>query len=159
VKPEEGEREPVAINDVLLEVVTLFHSEAVMRNIKVEVDLADAVPQAVINKVQLQQVVVNLMLNAAESMLDVPDDKRVVIRSRANSGAVQVAVCDSGPGIGEKELARIFEPFFTTKRSGLGMGLSLSHSIIEAHGGRIWAKNNPDKGATFFFDLPAVSAE
>jgi PAS domain S-box-containing protein len=91
VKPEEGEREPVAINDVLLEVVTLFHSEAVMRNIKVEVDLADAVPQAVINKVQLQQVVVNLMLNAAESMLDVPDDKRVVIRSRANSGAVQVA--------------------------------------------------------------------
>ena len=92
VKPEEGEREPVAINDLLREVVTLFHSEAVMRNIKVEVDLADALPQVVVNKVQLQQVVVNLMMNAAESMLDVPDDKRVVIRSRADSGAVQVAV-------------------------------------------------------------------
>jgi len=156
VKPEQGEREPVATNDLLREVVTLFNSEAVMRNIKVEVDLADALPQVVVNKVQLQEVVVNLMMNAAESMLDVPDDKRIVIRSRADSGAVQVAVCDTGPGIGEKELARLFEPFFTTKRSGLGMGLSLSRSIIEAHGGRLCAKNNETGGATFTVTLPAV---
>ena len=69
---------------------------------------------------------------------------------------VQVAVRDYGPGIEEQELQRIFEPFFTTKRSGLGMGLSLSRSIIESHGGHIWAENNPDKGATFYFDLPAI---
>ena len=81
--------------------------------------------------------------------------KSIVLQTAASlTVMVQVAVRDFGPGIEEQELHKIFEPFFTTKRSGLGMGLSLSRSIIESHGGHIWAENNPDKGITFYFDLP-----
>ena len=79
------------------------------------------------------------------------------MRTRAIGGrSVQVIVRDFGPGVEEEDLSKLFEPFFTTKRSGLGMGLSLSRSIIEAHGGHIWVENNPDRGATFYFDLPAA---
>jgi two-component system sensor kinase FixL len=157
LKPDEGEREPVLINEILRETVSLFNSEAIMRNLTVEVGFADPLPPVHANKVQIQQVLVNLMMNAAESMLDISGNKRVVVKTLATDGsAIQVAVRDFGPGVDEKELGKIFEPFFTTKRTGLGMGLSLSRSIIEAHGGHIWAQNNPDRGATFYFDLPAV---
>jgi len=156
-RPEEGEREAASINDVLVEAISLFHSDAIIRNIMLENDLADPLPLVRINKVQVQQVVINLLANAAESVTDGSADKRIVIRtSTANDGGVQVIVRDFGPGIEEKELDDIFEPFFTTKRSGLGLGLSLSRSIIEAHGGRIKAENNPDQGTTFTFHLPAA---
>jgi len=159
VRAKEEEPELVAVNEVLQKVTRLFHSEAVIRNITVDVDLADSLPPVMISKVQLQQVVINLMMNAAESMLDVNDDRRITIRSSVENGMVQVAVCDFGVGIGEKDLPNIFEPFFTTKRSGLGLGLSLSRSIVEGWGGHIWARSNPDKGATFFFNLAGVSRE
>jgi len=156
VKPEEGEQEPISINDVLNEASSLFHSEAVIRNIRIETDCANPLPPANINKIQILQVLINLMMNAAESMLDGPEGRKIVLRTRAIDGrAVQVAVRDFGPGVEEEDLSKLFEPFFTTKRSGLGMGLSLSRSIIEAHGGHIWVENNPDRGATFYFDLPA----
>jgi C4-dicarboxylate-specific signal transduction histidine kinase len=107
--------------------------------------------------VQVQQVLINLMMNAADSMLNVSENRRIIIQTQtASKGGVLVAVRDFGPGIAEKELARIFDPFFTTKNSGLGMGLSLSRSIIENHGGHIWTENNTDGGVTFFFDLPEV---
>jgi len=156
VKPEEAEREPVSINDVLRETVSLFNSEAIIRSIRVEMDFTDPLPLVHVNEVQIRQVIINLMMNAAESVTsEASENRKIVLQSRAaDHDAVQVAVRDFGPGIEEKELNKIFEPFFTTKRSGLGMGLSLSRSIIEAHGGHIWVENNPDQGVTFYFDLP-----
>ncbi len=157
VKPEEGEQELISINDVLNEASSLFNSEAIIRNIRVETDCANPLPSVNINKIQILQVLINLMMNAAESMLDGPGGRKIVLRTRVIDGrAVQVAVRDFGPGVEEEGLTKLFEPFFTTKRSGLGMGLSLSRSIIEAHGGHIWVENNADRGATFYFDLPAA---
>jgi PAS domain S-box-containing protein len=156
VKPEEGEQELTSINDVLHETVALFRSEAIIRNVRIKMDLADPLPLLYVTKVQIQQVLINLMMNAAESMTGDESAERIIVLRTAASGEglVKVAVRDFGSGIGEEELRRIFEPFFTTKRSGLGMGLSLSRSIIESHGGHIWAENNPDRGMTFYFDLP-----
>ena len=163
VKPEEGEQELISINDVLHETVALFRSEAIIRNVRIKMDLADALPLTPlhINKVQIQQVLINLMTNAAESMTGDESAERVIVLQTAASGegVVKVAVRDFGPGIEEERSSKIFEPFFTTKRSGLGMGLSLSRSIIESHGGHIWAENNPDKGITFYFDLPGGKEE
>jgi PAS domain S-box-containing protein len=159
-RQEQGEREPVAINPLVREVISLLRGEAVMRNLQVELEFADRLPPVTINKIQVQQVVINLMMNAAESIPDASRERTITIRTRrSDKGHVQVAVCDTGSGMDEKDLVRIFEPFFTGKRSGLGMGLSISRSIIETHGGRIWARNNPDKGATFFFDLPVTEDE
>jgi len=161
VKPEEGEQELTSINNVLHETVVLFRSEAIIRNVKIKMDLADALPLLHINKVQIQQVLINLMMNAAESMTGDESAEKVIVLQTAASGegVVKVAVRDFGSGIEEQQLRKIFEPFFTTKRSGLGMGLSLSRSIIESHGGHIWAENNPDKGITFYFDLPGSRGE
>jgi PAS domain S-box-containing protein len=161
VKPEEGERELISINEVLDETVALFRSEAIIRNVRIEMDLTDPLPILHVNKVQIQQVLINLMMNAAESMTgDVTTNRVIVLQTLAShDGAIQVAVRDFGSGVEERELHKIFEPFFTTKRSGLGMGLSLSRSIIESHGGHIWAQNNPDEGITFYFDLPGSKSE
>jgi two-component system sensor kinase FixL len=114
------------------------------------------------DRVQLQQVVLNLVLNAFDAMKDCPAHEReVVVRGELDGAcAVRVAVHDHGIGLDrEKQKAdKIFQPFYTTKRDGLGMGLSISRSIIEAHGGNLWAENNPDRGATFFFTVPVEGA-
>ncbi len=160
VKPQENEREVTVINNIVREAIALFHSEAIIRSIKVETVLENALPSVNVDKVQIQQVIINLMMNAADSMLDVSTIRKIIIQTAAASdGGVLVTVRDFGTGIAEEKLARIFEPFFTTKFSGLGMGLSLSRSIIESHGGHIWAEHNTDGGATFFFDLPGASAK
>jgi PAS domain S-box-containing protein len=161
LKQEEKERETIAINDVLRDMISLFHSEAVIRNMAVEMDLADPLPLVHVDRVQIQQVMLNLIMNAAEMMShNEPEHRKIVLQTRsADHRSVQVAVRDLGPGIEEKNLDHIFEPFYTTKRSGLGMGLSVSRSIIEAHGGRIWVENNPDKGVTFYFELPVLSSK
>lgn len=157
VKPEEWEQELLSINDVLVEASSLFHSEAIIRNIRVETDCDGALPRAMINKIQILQVVINLMMNAAESMRGESDEAKIIMRAQTNlDGGVLVSVRDFGFGVESNDLSKLFEPFFTTKSSGLGMGLSLSRSIIEAHGGHIWAENNKDKGATFYFNLPAA---
>ncbi|OPY81996.1 MAG: Sensor protein FixL [Syntrophorhabdus sp. PtaU1.Bin153] len=157
LRPEEGEQEIIDINNLLGETVALFNSEAIIRNIRIETKFAGSLPLVEANKIQLQQVVINLLMNAAESMMDEHRSKEIILETRTiNENRVQVAVRDFGTGIGENELSRIFEPFFTTKRSGLGMGLSLARSIIEAQAGHIRAENNPDGGATFYFELPGV---
>lgn len=157
VRPEEGEREQINMNYLLRDTTALFNSEAIIRNIIIETEYDDLLPPAMANRVQLQQVVINMLMNATESMIDEAENKKITARTRViDSTRIQVSIRDNGTGINEKELGRLFEPFFTTKRSGLGMGLSLSRSIIEAHTGRIWAENNPDKGATFYFEIPGL---
>jgi two-component system sensor kinase FixL len=157
LKPEEGESEVIEINNVLVETVALFNSEAIIRNIKIETKFVDSLPPMVANRIQLQQVMINLLMNAAESMMDEYENRKIVVETcMVNGNMVKVAVRDYGTGIDEQELSRIFEPFFTTKYSGLGMGLSLARSIIEGQAGHIWAENNPDGGATFYFELPGL---
>ena len=157
VKPEEGTQERVVINDLVREVVSLFNSESIIRSIKVETDYADSLPPVTVEKIQIQQVMINLMMNAAESMaMSSPGDRKIVIETGlAGDGLIRVGVRDFGQGIRQDKINSIFQPFFTTKRTGLGLGLSLSRSIVEAHGGRIRAENNKERGATFSFDLPS----
>ena len=120
----------------------------------------DAAPQlspVLGNPVELQQVILNLSMNALDAMdVNEPLERQLRIRTRAQDGWVNVAVCDQGAGIPQSHLERLFEPFFTTKPQGMGMGLTISHSIVEAHGGRLWAENNADRGATFRFTLPVA---
>ena len=160
VKAEEGEVEPAAPEDLVREAVALFNSEAVMRNIRVEVNIPSPLPVVNVSRVQIEQVLINLMMNGAEAMdQEPPETRRLALGVEGCAGTVRVSVSDFGTGISTGESGKLFEPFFTTKRSGLGLGLglSLSRSIVEAHGGHIWVENNPDKGATFYFDLPAAA--
>ena len=110
---------------------------------------------------QIQQVLVNLMNNAIDAMSQLPKPEcEIVVRSRWNeTGQIEVSVCDCGRGTADENLERLFEPFFTTKPEGMGMGLSISRSIIEAHDGRLWAERNPDRGLTFRFTLPLHHSE
>jgi PAS domain S-box-containing protein len=151
----EVERESIAINLLLREVVALFKSAAVIKSVDLQLELAELLPPVHVNKTQIQQVAINLLMNAAEAIPDGSAERRITIRTTpSDHGHVQVAVCDTGSGIAEGETTKVFEPFFSKKRLGMGMGLSICRTIIHAHGGHIWAKNNLDKGATFFFDLP-----
>jgi signal transduction histidine kinase len=122
--------------------------------------LRDGLPATIADRVQLQQVIVNLVQNGIEAMTAVEDrPRRLIIRSDVTpAGEILVAVSDSGIGIEAKDQKRIFNAFFTTKAQGMGMGLSISHSIIEAHGGRLWASSNGDRGATLQFTLAAHSS-
>jgi C4-dicarboxylate-specific signal transduction histidine kinase len=151
------ERSQVQVNDLIREVRTLIEGAALRNQVLVETELGDDLPATTGDRVQLQQVIVNLMLNGIEAMTDVADrPRRLVVRSKIqNSDEVLVAVRDSGVGIDPENEKRIFDAFFTTKDQGMGMGLSISHSIIEAHGGRLWASSNSDYGATLQFTLPA----
>ena len=121
-----------------------------------EMQLADGLPRISGDRVQLQQVILNLIMNAIEAMSGVEEGSRELLIStvEAESEGVLVAVSDSGPGLPQASLARIFEPFYTTKSSGLGMGLSICRSIVEAHGGRLWATPNEPRGAVFSMMLP-----
>jgi C4-dicarboxylate-specific signal transduction histidine kinase len=151
------ERKSVSINDLIREVAALTEGAAVRNQVTLRTELAPGLPGTLGDRVQLQQVIINLILNGIQAMADVADRPRVLeVRSQtSNTGDILVAVCDSGVGIAKKDEKRIFEAFFTTKPQGMGMGLSISYSIIEAHGGRLWATSNSDHGATFHFTLPA----
>ena len=157
VKREEVERKPVILNNVLNDVVQIFHTESVFRNVRVETELDGSLPPVLGDKVQLQQVVLNLILNAADAMSENPPEQRkIILCTRVKDDRVRVTVRDFGAGVDQANLERIFEAFFTTKGAGLGMGLNICRAIVEAHGGRIRAENNPDRGATFVFELPAI---
>jgi PAS domain S-box-containing protein len=151
------ERTSVRLNDLIREVVALLQAGASKNQVELQTELASDLPPALGDRVQVQQVIVNLALNGIEAMGAVIDrPRRLVIRSeRQNSEELLVAVRDSGVGIDAKDFKRIFDAFFTTKAQGMGMGLSICRSIVEAHGGRLWASANSDYGATFQFTLPA----
>jgi C4-dicarboxylate-specific signal transduction histidine kinase len=150
------ERTRVQLNDLIREVSTLIEGAALRNQVLLQTELAADLPATMGDRVQLQQVIVNLILNGIEAMSDVADrPRRLVIRSQVkDTGDVLVGVQDSGVGIDPKNEKRIFEAFFTTKAQGMGMGLSISHSIVEAHGGRLWATRNNDYGLTMQFTLP-----
>jgi signal transduction histidine kinase len=150
------ERTPVQLNDLIREVGTLVEGAALRNQVLLETELDADLPVTMGDRVQLQQVIVNLILNGIEAMSDVAGrPRRLLIRSQLqSSGEVLVAVRDSGVGIDPEDERRIFEAFFTTKAEGMGMGLSISHSIVESHGGRLWASSNSDYGVTLQFTLP-----
>lgn len=150
------ERARVQVNDLIREVGILIEGAALRNQVVLETELGARLPATLGDRVQLQQVIVNLILNGIEAMSDVADrPRRLVIRTALqNSDAVVVAVRDSGVGIAPKNEKRIFDAFFSTKAQGMGMGLSISHSIVESHGGQLWASNNSDYGATVQFTLP-----
>lgn len=152
-----AERASVQMNDVITDVGFLMQTDLAKSEVTLASELAQDLPPVMADRVQLQQVIVNLVQNGMEAMSNVTDrPRRLTVRSGRNGeGTVLVAVSDSGPGIDPKDHKRIFNAFFTTKPQGMGMGLSISHSIIESHGGRLWATNNDGGGATFQFTLPA----
>jgi PAS domain S-box-containing protein len=160
LKKSEPEFQPLNLNQVIREVVRIINSDVIIRNIALVLQLDPGLPPVRGDRVQLQQVILNLMLNGFDVMTELAtDDRRLVVRTqRADAHTVQMAVQDCGRGIEADKLDRVFEPFYTTKREGMGMGLSICRSIVEAHGGSLWATNNPDRGATFYFSLP-VSEE
>jgi C4-dicarboxylate-specific signal transduction histidine kinase len=152
----EIEKVPVDVNEVVREVVALVQRELTSHRVSLRMELAPALPTTLGDRVQLQQVMINLVMNGIEAMQSVPDRPReVVIRSRQQeTQQVLASVTDCGVGIAAEDADRLFSAFFTTKSSGMGMGLSICRSIVEAHGGRLWATANVPHGATFQFTLP-----
>ena len=160
MKRREVEFRRLDLNLLADEVMTLVRSDAEMRRVRLVLESDPALPPVHGDRVQLQQVLLNLLLNAMEAPNDNPPGKQLVeVRIRPAGATVEVAVSDNGHGIVADKLLRVFEPFYTSKPNGLGMGLTISRSIIEAHGGRLWAENNADGGATFHFTLPVAKKE
>ena len=153
------EKAPLDINDVVKEVIALVQGELVSHRVSLRMEFANALPVVPADRVELQQVVINLVMNGIEAMQSVTDRPRdLLVRSREDeTQQVLVSVADCGVGISAENADRLFNAFFTTKANGMGMGLSICRSIIEAHGGRLWASANLPHGATFQFTLP-VSA-
>ena len=152
-------RESVDVNAVIRETVALLDSEASRHHVRLRTELANDLPRVCGDRVQLQQVMMNLMVNGIDAMNGVDAKREVAIRSqRAEKDGVLVSVLDTGIGLPAEKAAQIFEAFFTTKPHGVGMGLAVCRSIIESHGGRLWAGDNSPRGAAFFLSLPADDA-
>ena len=152
-------REVIDVNEINRETVALLRAEAVRNNISVRTELAADLPQIVGDRVQLQQVAMNLIVNSIEAMKDVDGIRELVIKSqRSENEQVLVSVSDTGKGLPPQIAEQIFDPFFTTKPNGTGTGLRISRSIIESHGGRLWAVGSLGCGATFHLKLPAAIA-
>jgi PAS domain S-box-containing protein len=158
-KQGESERASLDVNEVIGEMISLLSSEAGRHAISVHAELAPELPKVNADRVQLQQVLMNLMLNGIEAISEGKAEGQLTIRSHRNpEDLVVISVSDTGIGLPPDRIDKVFDAFFTTKPQGTGMGLSLSRSIIEAHGGRLWATGNPDRGATFQFTLPIEQA-
>jgi signal transduction histidine kinase len=149
------------INEAILEVIEIMRSELLRNGVALQTELANGLPLTRGDRVQVQQIVLNLIMNAVEAMADVSNGSRdLLIRTAGDiSNGVLVTVRDSGPGLTPESLERLFDPFYTTKPGGMGMGLSICRSIIEAHGGRVWAAATAPRGASFQFTLPARSSD
>jgi C4-dicarboxylate-specific signal transduction histidine kinase len=149
------QRELVDVNEVIREMIVLLRSEATRYNIFVHTELAADLPQVMGDRVQLQQIMMNLIMNSIDAMKDVDGTRELAIKSqRGQNGELQVSVSDTGVGLPSKRTDQIFNAFFTTKPHGTGMGLSISRSIVESHGGRLWAAGNSPCGASFHLTLP-----
>jgi PAS domain S-box-containing protein len=155
LKRREPEWSELDLNALAEEVASLVRPDAERRRVKLDLDLASTVLPVHGDVVQLQQVLLNLLLNAMDAVNDrAPEERRVSVRTRTDDGQAEITVSDAGHGIAPENLERLFVPFFTTKANGMGLGLAISHTIIGVHGGRIRAENNPEGGATFRIALP-----
>jgi C4-dicarboxylate-specific signal transduction histidine kinase len=157
IKKEPPRYDRLDVNEVIREVIEFTRGEAAKNDVSVQMQLAEGLPLIHGDRVQLQQVVLNLVLNAVEAMSMVDDAPRelAIGAEGREAGEILVAVRDSGPGIDREHLERVFDSFYTTKPSGIGLGLSICRSIVDAHGGRLWAEANKPRGAVFQFTLPA----
>jgi C4-dicarboxylate-specific signal transduction histidine kinase len=153
----EAPLQAVDVNEATSEVLRLAHNELIAHGVAVTTHLTPGLPRVWGDRVGLQQVLLNLIVNACDAMrLDEPVHRQLTVATAHDGeGAVQVAITDHGVGIPVDGLERVFEPFFTSKERGLGLGLAICRSIVTAHGGRMWATNNAERGATFHFILPA----
>jgi PAS domain S-box-containing protein len=158
LKKGEVQQRPLSVNEVVLEVLRLVRSDLVNQNFTARTDLAPDLPLVHGDGVQLQQVLLNLVMNACDAMAGAGKDARqLTIRTdRSKDGCVRVSVVDCGPGIAPEKLEQVFESFYTTKAQGMGLGLAVCRSIITAHNGKLWATNNPGRGAAFHFTLPVA---
>ena len=156
IKKAPSRKDRVDVNETILEVIALARSEVQSNGVSLRTRLGDELPLILGDRIQLQQVILNLMINAIEAMNEVDDAPRELLISsaRGDSQSVLVSVRDSGPGLNPDSLDRLFQAFHTTKPHGMGMGLAISRSIVEAHGGRLWATANLPHGAAFQFTLP-----
>ncbi len=158
-EPQE-QYDDVDLNEVVRDVLKLVRNDLINQNVTVDTDLAQNLPPVTGDQVQLQQVVLNLVMNGCEAMADYDSSERqLLITSKSENGAVRVSVTDRGTGIQEKKMEQVFERFFTTKKEGMGLGLSICRTIINAHRGEIWATNNAHCGATFHFSLPILRSD
>ena len=150
---------PVDLNQIADEVARLASPDARRRGVVVETELAPGLPAVIGDRVYLQQVLLNFLLNGMDAMIDTPQaERRIIVRTQLNGEqSVSVSVIDAGHGIRSGQLSDVFKSFYTTKEHGMGLGLAIARSIIEVHGGRIWASNNPHGGATLCFSLPVAS--
>jgi len=149
------QRESVDVNEVVREMIVLLRSEAARYNISVRTELAADLPRVMGDRVQLQQVLMNLIVNGIDAMKEIDGARELAVKSqRTEKEEVLVSVSDTGVGLPPQQADQIFNAFFTTKPHGTGMGLRISRSIVEAHGGRLWAADNPPRGASFHFALP-----
>jgi PAS domain S-box-containing protein len=159
LKKDASRFHPLDVNEVIREVVALTRTDAIIRHQPIDLDLAPDLAPVIGDRVQLQQVLLNLVLNGMDAMAAQPEAaRRLAIRTVSEAGAVRVGVRDQGAGIPADQLEHVFASFFTTKPGGMGMGLAISRSIVEAHGGKIWAESNPEGGATFWFTVPMKGA-
>ena len=151
------EKSRVEINRVIEQTAALAEGQAARNHVAIQLELSPNLPVVFGDSIQLQQVILNLVVNGIEAMTASSDrPKALLLRSESeNGGQIRVTVQDSGIGLSEAVMSRLFEPFFTTRTKGMGMGLSISRSIVEAHGGRLWAESNGSGGATFQFTLPS----
>jgi PAS domain S-box-containing protein len=147
------QREPVQVNELIREVALLLHNDLRRNSVTVHLELAENLPEVAGDRVQLEQVLMNLMLNAIEAMRDAGGDLTITSQP-TNDGHLVVSVRDTGLGVPANKIDQIFDTFFTTKPQGTGMGLAISRSIVESHGGRLWATSGSERGATFRFTLP-----
>ena len=162
IKKVPARKDAVAIDDAILEVIALTRTEAANNSVSVRTQFAEGLPRVQGDRVQLQQVMLNLIVNAIQAMSGIgegPRELQISIEAVPSKGGVRVGVRDSGPGLNPESLSRLFEPFYTTKPEGMGMGLSICRSIIEAHGGRLWAIPCEPQGALFQFTIPAIRAD
>jgi signal transduction histidine kinase/ligand-binding sensor domain-containing protein len=153
-KKDAPQRELVDVNEIIREMRLLLHSEATQFSVSIRTELAADLPEVTGDRVQLQQVLMNLMMNSIDAMKDVDGTRELTIQSqRGENGQVRISVSDTGVGLPSALVERIFDAFFTTKPHGTGMGLRISQSIVESHGGRLWAADNPPRGASFHLTL------
>ena len=151
-KQDLGPRNYAAFQSVITDARNIMAEDAIRRRVQVEIDVENNLPLVAFDRVQIQQVLINLMRNGMEAMDSAADDRILGVRVRQTDGVVRTEISDGGSGIEFPD--KIFEAFFTTKEDGLGMGLAICRSIVESHGGRLWAEKNEPHGARFIFTLP-----